>query len=57
MCFSLNETRRYVSEGMEKEEEEEEEGMVAGVAAKLMRNTSVLCGWAVFQVHARRIHP
>lgn len=56
MCFSLNETRRYVSEGMEKEEEEEE-GMVAGVAAKLMRNTSVLCGWAVFQVHARRIHP
>lgn len=52
MCFSLNETRRYVSEGMEKEE-----GMVAGVAAKLMRNTSVLCGWAVFQVHARRIHP
>lgn len=26
MCFSLNETRRYVSEGMEKEEEEEEEG-------------------------------
>lgn len=24
MCFSLNETRRYVSEGMEKEEEEEE---------------------------------
>lgn len=26
MCFSLNETRRYVSEGMEKEEEEEKEG-------------------------------